>query len=129
MAKTLNVYLHSHFVGHLTQDNGGQMIFQYAESWLESPGASRQALWEAAKYGCFSGGTPSAGWLDASRRRRHINTSICPSVYACSSQQLESVGPLIAEKTRNAPQHAARLNRPRYLHTAHVNSVPSEVSQ
>ena len=40
MAKTLDVYLHSHFVGHLTQDNGGQMIFQYAESWLERPGAS-----------------------------------------------------------------------------------------
>jgi serine/threonine-protein kinase HipA len=40
MAKTLDVYLHSEFVGHLTQDNGGQMIFQYAESWLERPGAS-----------------------------------------------------------------------------------------
>ncbi len=40
MAKTLDVYLHSEFVGHLTQDNGGQMIFQYAESWLEKPGAS-----------------------------------------------------------------------------------------
>jgi len=39
MAKTLDVYLHSEFVGHLIQDNGGQMIFQYAESWLESPGA------------------------------------------------------------------------------------------
>jgi len=40
MAKTLDVYLHSEFVGHLTQDNGGQMIFQYAESWLERPGAA-----------------------------------------------------------------------------------------
>jgi serine/threonine-protein kinase HipA len=40
MAKTLDVYLHSGFVGHLTQDNGGQMIFQYAESWLDRPGAS-----------------------------------------------------------------------------------------
>ncbi len=40
MAKTLDVYLHSEFVGHLTQDNGGQMIFQYAESWLDRPGAS-----------------------------------------------------------------------------------------
>jgi serine/threonine-protein kinase HipA len=40
VAKTLDVYLHSEFVGHLTQDNGGQMIFQYAESWLERPGAA-----------------------------------------------------------------------------------------
>jgi serine/threonine-protein kinase HipA len=40
MAKTLDVYLHSGLVGHLTQDNGGQMIFQYAESWLDRPGAS-----------------------------------------------------------------------------------------
>src|SRR6202789_1658686 len=40
MAKILDVYLHSEFVGHLIQDNGGQMIFQYAESWLETPGAS-----------------------------------------------------------------------------------------
>ena len=40
MAKTLDVYLHSEFVGHLTQDNGGQMIFQYAESWLDRRGAS-----------------------------------------------------------------------------------------
>ena len=40
MAKTLDVYLHSEFVGHLIQDNGGQMIFQYAESWLDRPGAS-----------------------------------------------------------------------------------------
>jgi len=40
MAKTLDVYLHSEFVGHLIQDDGGQMIFQYAESWLQRPGAS-----------------------------------------------------------------------------------------
>ena len=40
MAKTLDVYLHSEFVGHLTQDNGGQMIFQYAESWLDRPSSA-----------------------------------------------------------------------------------------
>ena len=40
MAKTLDVYLHSEFVGHLIQDDGDQMIFQYAESWLQRPGAS-----------------------------------------------------------------------------------------
>jgi serine/threonine-protein kinase HipA len=40
MAKTLDVYLHSEPVGHLIQDDGGQMIFQYAESWLERVGAS-----------------------------------------------------------------------------------------
>jgi serine/threonine-protein kinase HipA len=40
MAKTLDIYLHCDFVGHLTQDNGGQMIFEYADSWLDRPGAS-----------------------------------------------------------------------------------------
>ncbi|WP_158824124.1 type II toxin-antitoxin system HipA family toxin [Granulicella sp. S156] len=40
MAKTLDVYLHSEPVGYLIQDHGGQMIFQYAESWLERVGAS-----------------------------------------------------------------------------------------
>jgi serine/threonine-protein kinase HipA len=40
MAKTLDVYLQSELVGHLIQDNGGQMIFQYAENWLDRPGAS-----------------------------------------------------------------------------------------
>ena len=40
MAKSLDVYLHTEFVGHLTQDDGGQMVFQYAESWLDKPAAS-----------------------------------------------------------------------------------------
>jgi len=39
MAKTLDVYLHKDFAGHLIQDEGGQMVFDYAESWLEKPGA------------------------------------------------------------------------------------------
>ncbi|PSH02700.1 MAG: hypothetical protein CXZ00_16030 [Acidobacteria bacterium] len=37
MAKTLNVYLHRDLVGYLTQDQGGQMFFTYAESWLRNP--------------------------------------------------------------------------------------------
>jgi serine/threonine-protein kinase HipA len=40
MAKTLDVYLHSELVGHLIQDDGGQMVFDYAASWLEKPGAT-----------------------------------------------------------------------------------------
>ena len=40
MAKTLDVYLHSELVGHLIQDDGGQMVFDYAQSWLEKPGAT-----------------------------------------------------------------------------------------
>lgn len=40
MAKTLDVYLHSEIVGHLIQDDGGQMVFDYAQSWLEKPGAT-----------------------------------------------------------------------------------------
>jgi serine/threonine-protein kinase HipA len=39
MAKRLDVYLHKDFVGHLIQNEGGQMVFNYAESWLEKPGA------------------------------------------------------------------------------------------
>jgi len=36
MAKTLDVYLHDKLVGYLTQDDDGQMLFQYAQSWLEA---------------------------------------------------------------------------------------------
>jgi serine/threonine-protein kinase HipA len=40
MAKTLDVYLHDGLVGHLIQDDGGQMVFDYAASWLNKPGAT-----------------------------------------------------------------------------------------
>jgi serine/threonine-protein kinase HipA len=40
MAKALDVYLHNHLVGNLIQDDGGQMSFRYAESWLNTPGAT-----------------------------------------------------------------------------------------
>src|ERR1700689_4056235 len=40
MAKTLDVYLHSDVVGHLVQDAGGRMVFDYVESWLNKPGAT-----------------------------------------------------------------------------------------
>src|SRR5205809_1242172 len=35
MARTLDVYLHNELVGHLIQDDGGQMLFGYTESWLQ----------------------------------------------------------------------------------------------
>lgn len=37
MARTLDVYLHNELVGHLIQDDGGQILFNYAESWLQKP--------------------------------------------------------------------------------------------
>src|SRR5438552_928966 len=40
MARTLDVYLFDDLVGHLIQDDGGQMVFDYAESWLNKPGAT-----------------------------------------------------------------------------------------
>src|ERR1039458_10608000 len=40
MAKTLDVYLHDELVGHLIQEDGGQMVFDYAASWLNKPGAT-----------------------------------------------------------------------------------------
>jgi serine/threonine-protein kinase HipA len=39
MARTLDVYLHTDLVGHLTQDKDGDMSFQYAENWLQRAGA------------------------------------------------------------------------------------------
>jgi serine/threonine-protein kinase HipA len=40
MARTLDVYLHADRIGRLTQDDGGGMSFQYAETWLEKPGSA-----------------------------------------------------------------------------------------
>ena len=40
MARMLDVYLHEQLVGHLIQDDGGQMSFEYLESWLAQPGAA-----------------------------------------------------------------------------------------
>jgi hypothetical protein len=40
MARTLDVYLHNALVGNLVQDAGGQMVFEYAENWLNAPGAA-----------------------------------------------------------------------------------------
>src|SRR5271156_2855261 len=40
MARTLDVYLHNELTGQLVQDDGGQMVFNYAESWLNKPGAT-----------------------------------------------------------------------------------------
>lgn len=39
MAKTLDVYLFRNLIGHLVQDDGGQMVFDYAESWTKTPNA------------------------------------------------------------------------------------------
>lgn len=39
MARILDVYLYSYLAGHLIQDNTGQMVFDYAESWLQNPNA------------------------------------------------------------------------------------------
>jgi serine/threonine-protein kinase HipA len=44
MAKTLDVYLHDELVGHLIQDDGGQMVFDYVESWLTKPGATQLSV-------------------------------------------------------------------------------------
>lgn len=39
MARRLDVYLYRELVGRLIQDDGGQMLFEYAASWLGNPGA------------------------------------------------------------------------------------------
>jgi serine/threonine-protein kinase HipA len=40
MAKTLDVYLHDQLVGHLIQDDHGQMLFEYVQPWLDNSGAT-----------------------------------------------------------------------------------------
>jgi len=40
MARKLDVYLFNDLVGCLVQDDGGQMVFDYAKSWLNRPGAT-----------------------------------------------------------------------------------------
>ncbi|HEV8483921.1 MAG TPA: HipA N-terminal domain-containing protein [Blastocatellia bacterium] len=40
MARILDVYLHNELVGHLIQDDGGQMLFNYTGSWLQKPAAT-----------------------------------------------------------------------------------------
>jgi serine/threonine-protein kinase HipA len=40
MARTLDVHLHEELVGHLIQDDGGQMSFEYLDSWLAKPGSA-----------------------------------------------------------------------------------------
>jgi serine/threonine-protein kinase HipA len=40
MARTLDVYLHEELIGPLIQDDGGEMSFEYFESWLAKPGAA-----------------------------------------------------------------------------------------
>jgi serine/threonine-protein kinase HipA len=39
MPRTLDVYLHRHLIGQLIQDQHGQVVFDYAESWLTNPTA------------------------------------------------------------------------------------------
>lgn len=39
MTKMLDVYLHTDFVGNLIQNEHGEMVFTYAESWLGQPRA------------------------------------------------------------------------------------------
>src|SRR5258706_7621386 len=40
MARALDVYLHNNLVGHLVQDDSGEMTFEYVESWLNRSGAT-----------------------------------------------------------------------------------------
>lgn len=40
MARTLDVYVFNDLVGQLIQDDGGQMGFEYAETWLNRPSAA-----------------------------------------------------------------------------------------
>ena len=40
MAKALDVYLHKELTGHLIQDDHGQLVFDYVESWLAKADAT-----------------------------------------------------------------------------------------
>ena len=54
MARTLDVYLHNELVGHLIQDDGGQMGFDYTESWLQKPGATPLSQSLPLRKECFT---------------------------------------------------------------------------
>jgi hypothetical protein len=77
MARTLNVYFDREIVGKLTQDDGGQMIFQYGESWL-ALGRARGAvpLPAAARRTVFAKGVPG---LFCSSIFRNASTVGCHS--------------------------------------------------
>jgi len=57
------------------------------------------------------GSNAVSGMLGRVEAEASMNNSGWSPVYACSSQQLESVSPRIAEKTREAPQPPERLKR------------------
>jgi serine/threonine-protein kinase HipA len=70
MPKSLDVYLQSDLVGHLSQDTGGQMHFQYVESWLDGSGAAplsqslplrKERFSQKECRGYFGGILPEAG--------------------------------------------------------------------
>jgi serine/threonine-protein kinase HipA len=37
MSRILDVFLHRHLAGILTQNNQGEVVFEYDESWLNNP--------------------------------------------------------------------------------------------
>src|ERR1035441_1638982 len=51
------------------------------------------------------------------------------TIAALLPQQLERMRPLVPQESRDAPQHAQRLNRPCRLHAAHVRGLPAQLIQ
>jgi serine/threonine-protein kinase HipA len=70
MSRTLDVYLYHKLVGHLTQDDGGQMVFDYAHTWLTNAEAvplsislplQKEQFRQRECQGFFGGILPEAG--------------------------------------------------------------------
>src|SRR5690242_4084298 len=54
--------------------------------------------------------------------------SLPESVYRSAGQDLERVRPLVSQETRNAPQHAKGLDRPRSNDPATIEGLPTKLS-
>ncbi len=80
MARTLDVYLHDLLVGHLIQDDGGQMIFEYAEKPQTSFPLSHSLPWRKEPFtrsecrGFFAGLLPEEGKRETIARNLGISS-------------------------------------------------------
>jgi HipA-like protein len=91
MAKKLDLYLFKDLIGHLLQDDGGQMVFDYAERWIEKLGACplsqslplrRERFARKECRGFFSGILPEESKREIIVRSIPLNRDVCGGEFA-----------------------------------------------
>src|ERR1700689_1751546 len=80
MARTLDVYLHEELAGHLNQDDGGQMSFEYLESWLAKPSAAALSHSLPLRKEGFPG--KDGRGFSAAFCRKKANAKLSPAIWA-----------------------------------------------